>query len=108
MKPVAGISRINLVGLILLTLTIYCSSDQSFFFEAPKTLNTGNTPIHTQEPGYAAPCIFDLDGDGTVELLVGQFRGGKIAIYTHKQGLEFGAATWLKANEKVAKIPGVT
>src|SRR5262245_4738357 len=43
-------------------------------FELPVRLRAGEAAIRVQSPGYAAPCLADLNGDGKMHLLVGQFR----------------------------------
>jgi hypothetical protein len=42
---------------------------------APVRLEAGGKPIDT-EIGHAAPFVYDWDGDGVKDLLVGQFGGG--------------------------------
>ena len=60
-------------------------------FEKPVRLLGGGEVIKVEAPGYAAPCLADLNGDGKKDLLVGQFRGGKIKIYPGKGDGKFGA-----------------
>jgi hypothetical protein len=43
-------------------------------FEAPKLITSEGKPIQVEAPGYAVPCLADLDGDGVRDLLVGQFK----------------------------------
>jgi hypothetical protein len=76
-------------------------------FEPPVRLTAGDAPIKVESPGYAAPCWADLDGDGKKDLLVGQFRQGKIRVFKHEGGAKFGAGKWLEADGKVAEVPGV-
>lgn len=52
-------------------------------FEPPTRLIAAGKPIDT-EIGHAAPCVADFDGDGTRDLLVGQFGGGVLWIYRNK------------------------
>jgi hypothetical protein len=42
--------------------------------EAPVRLESGGKPIDVAG-GHAAPSVADIDGDGTTDLLVGQFLG---------------------------------
>lgn len=48
-------------------------------FAKPVRLKAGNTFIDT-EVGHAAPYVADIDRDGKLDLLVGQFDGGKLKI----------------------------
>src|SRR5262245_18805786 len=76
-------------------------------FEPPVRLKAGEGAIRVESPGYAAPCWADLKGDGKMQLLVGQFRQGKIEAYEHLRGAEFSPGEWLKAEGDVAEVPGV-
>jgi len=76
-------------------------------FENPVRLMAGDTPIRVEAPGYACPCWTDLKGDGKMQLLVGQFSGGKIRVFKHLDGNKFEPGEWLKAEGKVAEVPGV-
>ncbi len=58
--------------------------------------------------GHAAPYLHDMDGDGLVDLLVGQFGEGKLRVY--KNVGEAGAPryeswTYLKAGGADATVP---
>jgi hypothetical protein len=46
----------------------------------PIVIYAGAQPIDV-EVGHAAPCFDDFDRDGKLDLLVGQFGGGKLRIY---------------------------
>jgi hypothetical protein len=80
-------------------------------FAEPRQINGGDKAIVVEAPGYASPGLADLNGDGVPDLLVGQFREGKIGFYKgskSKDGkLSFGAHEWLQAGGEIAKIPGV-
>jgi len=76
-------------------------------FEKPALLKGGGKAIQVEEPGFAAPALHDLDGDGKKDLLVGQFRDGKITVYPGLGGGKFGKGNPLKAGGEIAKIPGV-
>lgn len=76
-------------------------------FEKAVRLKAGGETIQLEQPGYAAPSLADIDGDGKKELLVGQFRDGKIRVYPSEGGTKFGKGEWLQAGGKAAKVPGV-
>lgn len=76
-------------------------------FQPPVRLMADGKAVRVEAPGYACPAWVDLDGDGKKELLVGQFRGGKIMVYKHQSAEKFGPGEWLKAEGKVAEVPGV-
>ncbi|MBM3834312.1 MAG: hypothetical protein FJ403_13795 [Verrucomicrobia bacterium] len=63
--------------------------------------------VRVESPGYAAPCWADIDADGKKDLLVGQFKEGKIRVFKGLGDGKFAAGEWLKADGKVATVPGV-
>ena len=48
--------------------------------EKPVKIKVGEEPIDVLT-GHAAPYVCDWNGDGKLDLLVGQFGGGKLRIY---------------------------
>jgi hypothetical protein len=76
-------------------------------FAPPVRMKSGDQYIRTESPGYAAPCWFDVDGDGKKDLAVGQFKKGKIKVYRGLGGGKLGEGTWLQAGGNDAEIPGV-
>jgi hypothetical protein len=76
-------------------------------FAPPVRLKAGDAAIRVESPGYAAPGWADLDGDGKKELLVGQFRQGKIQVFQYEGAAKFAPGKWLEAEGKVAEVPGV-
>jgi len=76
-------------------------------FENPVRLMVGDEPIRVESPGFASPCLADLDGDGKKDLLVGQFNKGKIRVYRNEGDFKFAEGKWLEADHKVAEVPGV-
>ncbi len=96
--------RLLLSALLLGGSTAFCSAAD---FESPVRLKAGDAAIRVESPGYAAPCWTDIDGDGKKELLVGQFRQGKIQVFKHLGAEKFAPGDWLQAEGKVAEVPGV-
>jgi len=96
--------RLLLSALLLGAGAAFCSASD---FEPPVRLMAGNAAIRTESPGYAAPCWVDLNGDGKMHLLVGQFHDGKIRAFEHLGGKKFAPGDWLEAEGDVAEIPGV-
>ncbi len=76
-------------------------------FEKPYQLKGGEAVIELESPGYAAPALYDLDGDGVKDLLVGQFMEGKVMVYKGKGEGKFAEGKPLEAGGEVVKIPGV-
>ena len=81
-----------------------CSAQE---FETPVRLKANGVPIRVEAPGYAAPCWFDVDGDGKKDLVVGQFNKGKIKWYRNLGDGKFAEGQWLMADGKFAEVPGV-
>lgn len=80
-------------------------------FNEPSKVLGGDKPIEVESPGYAAPSLADIDNDGVLDMLVGQFKNGKITVYKGSKGedgrLGFGAGEVLKAGGEDVVIPGV-
>jgi hypothetical protein len=76
-------------------------------FAEPVRITAGDAPIKVEAPGFAAPAVHDVDGDGVLDLVVGQFNKGKIAVYKGSGKGAYAARTWLQADGANAEIPGV-
>jgi hypothetical protein len=98
--------RIPLSAALLVGAAALASANE---FEAPKLITSEGKPIQVESPGYAVPCLADLDGDGVRDLLVGQFKSGKISLFKGKEAgsLDFGPHAWLQAGGADVQIPGV-
>jgi len=96
--------RLVLGALMLGGSTALCNAAE---FQDPVRLKAGDAPVRVESPGYAAPCLADLDADGKKELLVGQFQDGKIRVFKHGGGEKFSPGEWLQAEGTVAHVPGV-
>jgi opacity protein-like surface antigen len=76
-------------------------------FEPPVRLKADGVVIRVESPGFACPCLADVDGDGKLDLLVGQFNKGKIQVFKGLGGGKFAKGAWLQADGKTAEVPGV-
>ena len=94
---------------LLAVLVILCGSAlcSAIEFAPPVRLKADGVPIRVESPGFAAPCLADLDGHGKPDLLVGQFNKGKIRVFKALGGTEFAKGSWLMAGGKEAEVPGV-
>ncbi len=91
----------------LACLLLLIGSAQAAEFASPVRLKGGGTIIRVESPGYACPCWADVDGDGKKDLLVGQFRGGKIRVFKNLGKGKLAEGDWLRAEGKIAEVPGV-
>jgi hypothetical protein len=74
---------------------------------APVIVNDGSIAINV-DTGHAAPWVHDMNNDGKPDLLVGQFDGGKLRIYTNKgtrEAPKFDGFEYLKVEGKEASVP---
>jgi hypothetical protein len=96
-------------GRLLMALGLLCSAAEASGaeFEAPVRLKADGVAIRVESPGYAFPCLADVDRKGKADLFVGQFHHGKIRVFKGLGGGKFGKGTWLEAEGKVAEVPGV-
>ena len=96
---------------LLATLGLFCGAAlcgaSEPRFRPPVRLKAGGVPVRVEAPGYAAPCLADVDRDGKMDLLVGQFNKGKIQVFKGLAGGKFAQGTWLQAEGKAAEVPGV-
>ncbi|QDU85260.1 hypothetical protein Pla163_23880 [Planctomycetes bacterium Pla163] len=76
-------------------------------FTVPVRIEAAGEVIRTENPGYAAPALHDVDGDGHVDMVVGQFNDGKLKVYPGSADGSWGEGYWLKAGGEIAVVPGV-
>lgn len=73
----------------------------------PVRLQAAGQPIDV-EVGHAAPTVWDFDGDGVPDLLVGQFGGGKLRLYRNlgtASAPRFEGHAWFEAGGAAASVP---
>ena len=106
-KPMKFISTATVVA----TLLGSSLAAADYEFNEPQIMKADGKVIEVESPGYAAPCLADLDGDGIRDLLVGQYNEGKFGFYkglkTEDGTLAFATREWLKAGDEIAKVPGI-
>ena len=76
-------------------------------FKKAVRLQSEGRPISTENPGFASPAWYDINGDGREDLIVGQFAGGKMKAYHRAEDGSFGKGQWIKAGKRIAEVPGV-
>lgn len=79
----------------------------SFGLGNPVRIRSGANLIDV-EHGHAHPFLIDMNSDGKLDLLVGQFQGGKVRVYLNEgtaKAPKYGAPTWLQAGGTEATIP---
>jgi len=91
-------------ALGLLVCSAVCSAAD---FAEPVMLKANGKPIRVEAPGYAFPSWADIEGKGKKDLLVGQFRGGKMQVFKHLGENKFAEGYWLQVEGKPAEVPGV-
>ena len=76
-------------------------------FKPPVRIQAGGEPIDTAV-GHAAPYLYDFDGDGVRDLLVGQFGEGILKIYQNtgtNSSPEFAAGFEFKEATGDGRVP---
>jgi hypothetical protein len=92
---------------LLLTPLCFAAAPQGPQFAPPVRLKAGADYVKVEAPGYAAPCWFDVDGDGRKDLVVGQFKGGKMKVHRNLGEGRLAEGKWLEAGGAIAEVPGV-
>jgi hypothetical protein len=98
-------SRLLALGVVALAWPALAAESGSL--APPVKLQADGKPIDV-DIGHAAPFVADLNGDGTLQLLVGQFGNGKLRIYRNegtKTQPRFGKFAWFKDGAAGGCIP---
>jgi hypothetical protein len=76
-------------------------------FSPPERLEAADGVVRVESPGWACPAWHDVDRDGKKDLVVGQFKQGKMRVYRNLGDGKLAAGKWLEAGGGVAEVPGV-
>jgi len=81
-------------------------------FEPAVRVEAAGRPITVPKPGYACPTLFDLDGDGAEDLIVGQYDGGQMKWYRNLSSPsdppKYAEGKWINCNDAPAEVPGIS
>lgn len=84
-----------------------CAGTLAAELNEPVKINSGDAPIDV-DVGHAAPYLFDFNGDGKRDLLVGQFGSGKLRIYYNvgtNEKLKYDGFEYFQAGGEDARVP---
>ena len=93
--------------IVTVLASLSLAAPQGPQFEPPVRMKAADGYVKVEAPGYACPCFCDIDGDGDKDLVVGQFKGGKMKVYRNDGHGQLAAGEWLMAEGDIAEVPGV-
>ncbi|MBL8891480.1 MAG: hypothetical protein JNL67_15985 [Planctomycetaceae bacterium] len=100
-----------MAGFSLSTLANDDAAQRKLEFDKPVLVMAGGEPVSVESPGYACPTIVDLDKDGRLDLVVGQFNQGAMQFFKNTaepgQTPTFEKGEWLMSEGSRATVPGV-
>ena len=75
------LSGVAWIAAPLAAAGIACGGELHPELKPPVRIEANGSPIDTGGIGYAAPFYADFDGDGTRDLLVGEFSRGRMRVF---------------------------
>jgi hypothetical protein len=84
------------------------AADVASDLQLPVQIQAGGRPLDVERDGHSAPFAADIDGDGAVDLLVGQYDQGRLRIYRNlgtNAEPRFDTHTWLTAGGQSGRVP---
>jgi hypothetical protein len=104
---------IPLCAVLALTPTLFAdevTGETTEQFHDPVQVMAGGEPIAVESPGFACPTLEDVDGDGLRDLVVGQFKQGKLSFFKNvgtASAPKFEKGVWLMSGDEPALVPDV-
>ena len=92
---------------ITLSLSLVTAQQKIPALKTPIIVEAAGAPI-IAKVGHAAPLLYDYNKDGRMDLIVGEFGGGRARVYLNqaKKGQpRFKEFTFIKANGVHASVP---
>lgn len=73
---------------------VEASSDDAGIFDRPIQICVNDAPLNAKaKRAFPSPAIFDVDGDGNTELVIGDLMGG-VGVYTNLNTSGTGDPIW--------------
>ena len=93
--------------LALGAATVFAEEKSPDFFEDPVRLQAGGDFVDS-DVGHAAPYLADFDGDGKIDLLVGQFGDGMLRVHKNvgtNENPKYAKHEFFQVNGEDVKVP---